>query len=157
MKKTITIKLLCAIIIVFTACSTSQYDGWKTINIDNCGALKIPEEWLFYEENGFIYFTDVDANPIMIQTFSYSGIDENQHGKEESNKFFSKVINIKTLTSAVLSNGAIYGKALVEKDDCESEKYYLELGYERKILLIIWEETLNDELVKKIARSFVAE
>ena len=44
MKKTITIKLLCAIIIVFTACSTSQYDGWKTINIDNCGALKIPEE-----------------------------------------------------------------------------------------------------------------
>ena len=112
-----------------------------------------------YAQNGFLYITGKDLKPIMIQSFSHAGIEDNEQGEEESNDFFDKLINIKILDSAILSNGVTYGKTRVAKDGMESENYFLEIGHEgytRVVQFIVWDETINLKLIRKISISFIS-
>ena len=142
------------IIIVCLCAHNNYYNGWKIIDIDSYGTLKIPDEWTAFEEDGKIYILNDKLEPAMIQTFSISGMDDNEEGIVESNKYFDEIINVKTLSSAVLSNGAIYGETLIKKNNTEFKHYYIEIGYEKAITLIIWDTSLSKDVVRKIANSF---
>ena len=137
-----------------------NYSDWKTVVINDCGSFKIPNEWELCEQNENFYIADKKSNPIFIQSYSYAMYEDSleyEPGKEETNKFFNKLVNIKLLESAILSNGATYGKTLVLKDGEESERLYLDIGYNMNVLFIVWDDKVNSELLKKIAMSFVAD
>lgn len=152
-------KMVTAFLLVFliagTGCSAYDYDGWVSLSIDSCGTLKIPAEWTSYEKDGFLYIVDEEKKPIMIETHSYSGPEKNDQGATETNDFYGSLTNLRILSSAVLSNGAIYGKVLMKRGELQTQNFFLELGSSRRILLIIWDDTIDENMVTKIAASFV--
>lgn len=156
MKRIMVVIFILTAVLSFPGCSFSEYEGWQTVNIDDCGGIKIPGEWVYYEHDGLIYITDAGQNPIMIQTNSYCGINKNP-GITESNVFFESVTSLQLLSSAVYSNGAVYGKMLMQNGDTRTENYYLSIGYDRNVDLVVWDERVDIVTVKLIAQSFVCE
>lgn len=130
-----------------------RQNNWKSIQFDDCGSLKIPQEWNVSENGGYIYVLNSELKPVMIQSFSYSGFDDNQEGKSEDNDFYT-VQNLKTVSSQVLSNGAVFGEAILLKNGIQIERLFIEIGYERRILFIVWDDEINLDYLKRIANTF---
>ena len=147
MKKTC-LFIITILVLILCGCS-SETDGWKTIYIPKCGTIKIPAEWDYYVENETMYIMK-NESPIMI---SYQ-----RTGETESNSYFSSFRYIDTITSAVLSNSAIYGKAKYSYLDDEIERYFLNLGsIKEEYEFLVWNEEIDKELLVKIAKTFVME
>ena len=147
MKKTC-LFIITILVLILCGCS-SETDGWKTIYIPKCGTIKIPPEWDYYVENETMYIMK-NESPIMI---SYN-ITEETH----SNSYFSDFRYIDTITSAGLSNSAIYGKAKYSYLDDEIERYFLNLGsIKEEYEFLVWNEEIDKELLVKIAKTFVME
>lgn len=53
-KKILFIIVILTICIILISCSS----GWKSITLDGVGSFKVPEDWIFTNEDGLIYFTD---------------------------------------------------------------------------------------------------
>lgn len=49
------------IITIFTGCS-QDYSGWKTVTIENCGTINVPNSWVLTKKDGFIFFSDKSLN-----------------------------------------------------------------------------------------------
>ena len=132
--------------------------NWQKIFIQDCGSFKIPSEWIYYEEDNYIYITDHDSNPIMIQSYSNpisaTNFNPAKLGRVESNKFFDKIQNIKSIFGTNISNGAYYGKMLTLKDKQEQENFWLEIGYKKIVLFIIWDKKIDLKLLKIIADTY---
>lgn len=129
----------------------SETDDWKILNIEGCGTFRIPNYWEYSFQDEAIYITS-NEKPIMI---SYE-----RTGKSESNSFFSDFKYVDISTSAVLSNGAIYGKAKYSYMDKEIERYYLNFGETKDgqlIEFLVWDKDVNEELLIKIAKTFTLE
>lgn len=156
MKRSIAFVLVLIFFFASTGCSSYDYDGWNTLTIDSCGTIRVPQEWTSYEKDGLLYILDKNQSPIMIETHSYSGFEENEQGTMESNDFYENLVSSRTLSSSVLSNGAIYGEVLMQCGEAKTQNYYLELGYDQRILLVVWDNTIDENTIKKIAASFVA-
>ena len=149
MKKTC-LFIITILVLILCGCS-SETDGWKTIYIPKCGTIKIPAEWDYYVENETMYIMK-NESPIMI---SYQ-----RTGETESNSYFSSFRYIDTITSAVLSNSAIYGKAKYSYLDDEIERYYLYLSSPHDdvyIEFVVWDEEIDKDFLVKIAKTFVIE
>ena len=140
------------ILIILSLCScSSDVNDWKTINIEGCGTIKIPNNWDFCIQDEIMYITS-DENPVMI---SY-----NRTGENESNYYFPDFKYISMSTSAVLSNSVVYGKAKYFYLDKEIERYYLDLGETtdgRLIEFLVWDEGLSENLLIEIAETFSLE
>lgn len=145
-----------------------NYSGWKEVEIEKCGRFKIPNDWQLHEEQDFFYITDEKSTPLIIQTYSdasYEDSLEYELGHQETNLFLDKIQVIKTIsTDGLTSYGATYGKKLILKNDEEFDNYFLQIGYEgenenslgRQVTFIVWNKTIDYQLVRKIAVSFVA-
>ena len=121
--------------------------------------MKIPEEWRMFGKDGRFYIVDVEDRPIMIQTYSYYcwfDYDVDQ-GETESNEYYEDVTYIEYIASVTISNGATYGEVLVEHENERTPRYYLHLGYEKVVYLVIWDETMDEEMLADIADTFVLE
>lgn len=157
MKKTLVFIVISSLFLLIVAgCAAEKTSGWQTIEIPDCGTLKIPPDWTYYENEGWIYILDHAQKPAMIQTKSFPGVDGRTPGETESNDFFTEVTNLRLLTSAVFSNGAIYGSYLTEHNGNQSEEFFLEIGYDRHVTLLVWDETMDEAMLKTIAHTFVA-
>lgn len=154
MKKILTFILTLCGTLVILGCSHSPTDSWKTICIPECGTLKVPEDWYMFEKDDLIYIVDADDHPIMIETHSYCGIDDGQQGPTESNAYFKNITPMKYLSSAILSNSASYGELLVSYEGTQSSKLFLSADL---IKFIVWDETVDMEMLLKIAETFVIE
>lgn len=148
-------KVICFIFIIFTVilCScSSDTDNWKTICIENCGTMKIPNNWTFFIENDIMYIMD-GKNPVMISC--------ERTGKKESNLYFTDYQYIDFISSAVLSNDPIYGKAKYLYKGEEIERYYLNLGEtihdEEIVEFVVWEQKMSEETLIKIAKTFITD
>lgn len=156
MKRIIALIIVLGCILANAGCSyIHNYDGWQTVTIDSCGTVKLPSDWVVYEKDGLLYVVDEEQTPIMIQSNSYAGIEDGDEGETEANDYYKEVKCIKTLSSAYFSNSAGFGTVLVEKDGIQSEQLFLELGAVPYVQMIIWDDTVDEKLVKKIALSFV--
>lgn len=156
MKLLIAVLLVILVICSMVGCSRYNYEGWKEISIRNIGTLKIPSEWACYEEDGKLYFVDENQIPAMIETHSYcSGFEGDSPGDVDSNRFFDNYRCLRHISSTVFSNGAVYGEYLIEINSNQHQYYFLDLGGEETISLIIWDDTIDIEFVKKIAWSAV--
>lgn len=157
MKKALVFIVIFSLVLpILVGCSAINTSGWQTIEIPNCGTLQLPADWSYYEKDGLVYILDHAQNPVMIQTKSYPDVDGRIPGATESNDFFTEVTNLQILTSAVFSNGAIYGTYLTEHNGNQSEKLFLSIGYIRTIDLLVWDETMDEEMLKTIANTFVS-
>lgn len=138
------------VLIMFLSACSSKTEDWKIVNIKNCGTIKIPNEWDSFVQDDVIYIMQ-DENPKMI---SYMRSEQN-----ESNAYFSNFKYIEMITSAVLSNNAIYGKAKYLYLDKEIERFYLDLGGTTGewIEFLVWDETVSEKLLISIAKTFVTE
>lgn len=158
MKKIVQLLIVILLIVLFASCSEEYADDWKKIEIDDCGILAIPSDWIFFEEDGYYYITDQNDVPIMIQT--YSNVVDTDMDKinsvTESNKYYDDVKEIKSVRSEVLSNGVCYGVSLMRRDGKDSERYMLELYNDKTVVFVVWSDTVTEELLVKIAKSFEA-
>lgn len=129
--------------------------NWSTADLGNCGTIKLPDNWTIEQKNDRYYIFNDDSSLVMAQSFSYCGIEDNQEGQPESNNYYT-IQNLKCLTSAVLSNGAIYGTFKSIKDGAECEMLFLELGYDGDTILFVVDSSKIDiDYLKQIANTFV--
>ena len=156
MRKSIVFYFMLLFSLMINGCCSNDYEGWNTISLDCCGTLKTPEGWMVYEKDGLIYIVDGNKKPMMIETHSYSGPGENEQGICETNDYYKNITNLRTVSSFALSNGAVYGEVLMKCGETQTYNYYLEIGYGRSVLMIFWDKTINEDMVKKIASSFIA-
>ena len=148
-------KIICFILIVslLLLCSCNlDTKNWKKVYIQNCGTLKIPNEWTFFIENDIMYITE-EEKPIMISC--------KRSGDNESNLYFNDYQYVEFISSAVLSNGPIYGRAKYIYKNNTIELYYLDLGPTRNdgelIEFVVWDEGISEEFLIKLAKTFVAD
>lgn len=151
--------LVCIVILSFllpvlAGCSAVKTLSWQTVEIPNCGTLKLPADWIYYEKDGLIYILDHTKKPVMIETNSSPGVDDRTPGETETNDFFTGVTNLRSLSSTVISNGAIYGTFLTDFSGKASEKLFLNIGYDRTVTLLVWDETMDEKMLKTIAFTF---
>lgn len=85
----------------------------------------------------------------MIQSYSFAGIEDGSEGVVESNKYIENIQSIKLLTSTGLSNGATYGN--------NYERFYIDITVEVPMQFIVWSDSIDEKMVKNIAKSYVAE
>ncbi len=157
MRKSFIFALILCVVLASAGCSNATTKNWQTISIPGCGTMKIPEDWQMFEEDDRIYIVDADDRPIMIQTLSYCGSKDGQQGPAESNAYFENVTPMKYLSSAVLSNCAVYGEMLVSYEGTQSTKLFLDVGYDPSIEFIVWDETVDMDMLVTIAETFVIE
>lgn len=155
MKKTLIFTLILCIVLFAVGCSRASTRHWQTIYLPECGTLKIPEDWRMFEKDDRIYIVDADDQPVMIQVLSWCGIDDDQQGVAESNAYFEDVIPMKCLSSAVFSNSAAYGEVLVSCENIQSTKLFLDLPPSE--MFIVWDETVDLDMLRTIAKTFVIE
>ena len=129
----------------------NETEGWKTINIENCGTIKIPNDWDCFTDDKTMYIMNGE-DPVMIS--------HRRTGNGESNAFFSDFQYIDMSTSAVLSNSAIYGKARFNYAGNKIELYYLNLGETADgdiIEFVVWDKQIDEEFLIKLAKTFILE
>ena len=126
-------------------------EDWQTIYIEKIGTIKLPNEWIFYAEDGIMYIVDGEK-PVM---FSAKRISENQ-----SNAYYEDYQYVGFVSSIGLSNGAIYGKLKYQYDDEKTEVYYLNLSSVKnreQIEFVVLDWEMSEGLIDKIAKTFVSD
>ena len=61
------------------------------------------------------------------------------------------------LSSAVFGNGAVHGQILVEQDGEQSQRNYLEIGYDRSVFLLAYHDRIDEKTLIAIAKTFSAD
>lgn len=157
MKKSVIFACILSLLVpILSGCVQWETRGWQTVEIQDCGTLRLPSDWTCYEKGGLIYIVNHARRPVMIETTSSPSADGRIPGDTEANDFFADITNLRHLTSAVFSNGAIYGTYLTEHQGQQSEKLYLNIGYDRSITLLVWDDTMSESMLKTVAQTFVA-
>lgn len=157
MKKVILIFSLLISVFIFSSCSNNN--DWKTIEVFDFGTIKIPDEWYQSEYNGKVYFSDKTNDEVcLFQSNSFAGDSENETGDVESNIVYDEFQNIMCTKSNVLSNSAIYGECRVSADGNQENKHFVEFYYsdDSCILFISTDNSVTDDIIKKIAESYTA-
>ena len=142
-------KIICLIIsfsmLILCGCS-SDTDDRRELTIAGCGTVKIPATWNAFEKDGIVYVTENDT-PIMITTKC--------SGEKESNMYYKDYIYVDFISSAVLSNGVIYGKCKCIYNDRTVELYYLDLN--SNVCFLVWNQSIDKDTIVKIAKTFAEE
>lgn len=156
MKKVILIFSLLISVIIFSSCSNNK--DWKTVEVFDSGTIEIPVEWYQSEYNGKIYFSDKTNDEVcLFQSSSFAGDSENETGDVESNIVYDEFQNIMSTKSNVLSNSAIYGECQVSGDGNLENSHFIEFySDDSYILFISADNSITDDIIKKIAESYTA-
>lgn len=158
MKKRLEICLMTLVLLLTIAGCKPNYEGWKEVEIANCGTLKIPEEWMKCEYDGKIYFTDrpLDEPDCNIYFFQITDFEQDttifsdniQWGKFLSSENYSNSSGIST--DRLLIDGLaqdVHGFSLIGwdySDDSVSQLFFYTL-----------DTSIDEDTIRKIAKSFV--
>ena len=157
MRRRIISIILTIILFILSSCSCSdKYVGWQQIYIPNVGHIKVPGEWVIeIDENGYIYMTDKPRSEE--GDFEIYLIDVNVLRKKDQN--INQTYEIKTIESAVLSNGAVYGLEEWNVEGDLKEIRFLSISgfQEVGVRLVSWDCLVKEEIIYTIAQSFVGE
>ena len=99
-----------------------------------------------------IYILDESENPVFIEVefaapyeiYNYSG------------DFYDSIEYVKSNWGEVISNGAFFGNYKLKIDGNISYNMFLEIGYYKCVCLISCNDIITQDLLRKIAESFVA-
>lgn len=160
--------LLCAIIgIYISTCFIMNdgvfwymYFGWKEVEIDKAGTIKIPNDWLmnYDDENQLYYFVDENNEPKMVETYLHiyheESVEKGMFGNEEIIDYFGEITKIKQNGGTNLENGAFYGEAEYVSNHQTKNGFILKVAYSylSKTFVIV-DNRLSNHQIFKIAHS----
>ena len=141
---------------------SADFTDYKSINIKS-GTIKVPNDWsLSYTDDDLMCFyyqsNDNNDNIFAFQSNSFSEFKDDASqpsGVVEKNAFSNEFQNLYTTSSIVISNGAIYGEAMVSIDGTKRKMKYLDFGSEKgNFQLFVNTDRVDNETTMKIAESF---
>ena len=118
-----------------------DYSDWKTVEIEDCGTLKIPNNWELLEKDGFLYIVNENSKIVIVKIIS------DEDNPDINHSIIGKIKIIEDLSGKIGGNGVSYGKIRVLINGEECEKYY-GAGF------IFIDDTLDFKFVKKMTVSF---
>ena len=142
-------------LISVTSCSVLgiyNYTGWKTIEINNYGIIKIPKNWEHVREDGLNYIYK-DGNLIMAEYTMPNEYDENEfYDKYHGTYFYKDYLNEVYNTENFSSSWRLYS---FEYEKKEIERYVLLFFNEVKdVNFMIWDTGVSEHTLSKIACSY---
>ena len=137
-----------------------MYFGWKEVEIDKAGTIKIPDDWMmkYDDENKLFYFVDENDEPKMVETYleTYRSelVEDGKIGNEEIINKFGKITEIKNRGGNNLSNGAFFAEAKYVSDNQDKQGFVLKVAYSglAKTFVIV-DDQMSKYQVFKIAHS----
>lgn len=151
MKKTISALLLISLMLsMLTGCGPN-YEGWKDVELANCGTIKVPAGWMKCEHNGKVYLTDKPLEEENCTIYFFQSFTV-----QDSTVFSENIEWIDCLSSEVFSDGAGVGKARLSFDGVIQDVLYfwLPLSDGRDADFFAMDESIDEDTVRKIAKSF---
>lgn len=141
-----------------------QYINWKTVYIENGASFKIPENWVVTEQDGYIFFTDkpLEENytlymigPVQFESIQYTSEEDVFRHRDMPYilpKYIStNVVQGYSIYSAIVKTNASYAYDNFIIDDIPCERYTI---YFCGKVYMIWDDSISENLVIKIARSY---
>jgi len=176
----ISILLLGALFIfLVTVVFPAQGQAWQTIELENVGSLRVPEDWVFTERNGVIYFTDGSFSEndtledVTLYMFLFSpNVETWEENFQDgaSNTFFESVKFAKNINRNLVHSPPIlgspisqYGNAVYEIDGEEMTRMQISMEagnawrnqhLRAYLSFIVWDESVSQEMVRRIAQSY---
>lgn len=145
------------------------YLGWQEVKVDNICTLKVPGRWEVYEQDGMLHFCDPsikdrDSNIVLVESHIGPMTNNGSNFKVNKNNIESNILGKKFMcilecNGTVNSVGSIYGETVISVDNnLHLGKYiYAENSFEEDVYFYTWNSCVDDELIQKIADSFVIE
>ena len=127
------------------------YIGWQTIEIENCGMMKIPPEWQYAYDEGKIYIFK-DGEPAIIQ--GTEKVDYWTDGTDFYDKYYGDYTCVEIKSREYPAPGSYIGTNKYMYNGEIIERYYLLVGYEPRKQFIIWDTSISYKQLKDIAKSF---
>ena len=133
-----------------------NYSGWQTVSVPGVGKFKIPCEWIVTQTEDVVYITD---KPIDAEEYKIYLVGTLTGGKlfVAPYALFDNVQEIDEISCTGLSNGARYGQYEYLVNNKKETKYFLDVGYEKTLYFIAWDNLLDEKTLSKIAKSYVSE
>ncbi len=153
-------KLMLIMILVFSFSGCSgKYDGWKEIELQDYGSIKVPEGWTCHIKDETIYFTDEGVYELTEDKVHMTGfIDDDWEGTKEAYKMFDEnAKHINTDIRKIYSNDTYIGIKKYTIYETQYEKAYLRLGLserDKEIEMLVWGDSVSYDDLEKIAKSF---
>ena len=150
-------KRLCIILVfllLISGCSNrDEYDGWQEVELSGVGTCKIPQEWVYHEEDSNVYITDKDIDEFSeYQVYLMGAIHENGQDIYLSGK---QIELVKVISSEVFSNSATVGNAKYLVDGQSCEMIFLELySTDKSMDVFVCDPSIDYDLVEKVGKSF---
>lgn len=162
MKKLLAIILAMALSAALFGCNFGTV-GWRSVDIES-GTIRVPKDWTLSYDNDLMYFycgnDDSKDNVVAFQSNSFGDFKENTDKTEgivESNAFSNQFQCLYTISSAVISNSAIYGEAMVSVDGTEYKMRYIDVSfYENYVQFFVRNDMVEEDTFMKIAKSYVS-
>ena len=146
-------------ILVFSLSGCSgQYEGWKEIELQDYGSIKIPEGWTCHIQGNEIYFVDEGVTEFTEENVHLGGYIYDEDYTLAAHKLFDKSTDYEeTNESQVYSNDTFRGIEKYYINGEWREKGYIQLCVSEKdteIFMIAWDDTVSYDDLEKIAKSF---
>ena len=123
--------------------------NWKDVFVEGWGTFAVPATWEYSVEDGIMCFTK-NGKPVMISYEEFKG--------EEFITYSSDFEYIDTITSAIFSNGAVYGRKEYLYQGKKIERCFLEVENGEieyhTMHFIIWDTSVTMKTVEKMAQLF---
>lgn len=152
-------KLLLIAMLVFSLSGCSgQYEGWKEIELQDYGSIKVPEGWVCHIQNNEIYFVDEGVTEFSEENVHLGGYIRGENIPDAPSNVFPEIMKAENKNiSQVYSNNTYRGirKYFIHENWCE--KGYVQLGVSERdieIFMIAWDDTVSYDDLEKIAKSF---
>ncbi|MBQ8605925.1 MAG: hypothetical protein IJ408_04240 [Clostridia bacterium] len=156
MKKIITIFLILTIVINISSCNFYNYDGWQTIEMKDCGTIKIPEGWSYhYDEDGLMNIMNGDK--LALLQFKEILNEDGSISNDHYDKFYGEARYVEHLSyhydfayDATISKikydiGVIYVLGF-------GDIYYLDkIPYS----FVVCDDTLSEDFILKLCSSYI--
>ena len=153
--------IVLAFLLLLSACSNRhEYDGWQEIELSGVGTCKIPQEWVYHEDEGIVYITDKNMDESSeYQVYLMGAIYENRQGVSFSqllSQLQGKEIEfLEPISSEVFSNSATVGNAKYLVDGQSCEMIFLELySTDKSLDAFVCDPSIAYDLVEKVGKSF---
>lgn len=138
--------------------SAGRYRGWKEIEIQNVGNIKIPEGWTCQMRNNEIYFTDEGVTEFTQDSVHLAGYVYNEKDSSGAYRMFDKdAIIEERIMGEIFSNSTYRGinRYKINGESCEKMhiKFY-DVGKDKEVFMIAWDDSVTYDDMKKLAKSF---
>ena len=145
-------------ILVFSLSGCSgQYEGWKEIELQGYGSIKVPEGWVCHIQDNEIYFVDEGVTEFSEENVHLGGYIYDTHNSHTPSKVFPEIEKVESTKGQVYSNSAYRGIKKYYMQGEWYEKGHIEIyasKLDKEIYMITWDDTVSYDDLGKIAKSF---